>query len=62
MRYLACVATLKWWHSNLNNSISLDYPLENRLATYLIACQHENIIEENFVSVSEMTGSSYRQL
>lgn len=62
MRYLAYIATLKLCHSNLNNSISLNYPLENRLASYLIACQHENIIEENFVSVSEMIGSSYRQL
>lgn len=62
MHALASIATLKLHHSNLNNSISVNYPVENRLASYLISCQQEKIIEENFVSVSEMIGSSYRQL
>lgn len=62
MKYLGYIATMKLYHSNLNNSISVNYPVENRLASYLISCHHEKIIDENFVSVAEMIGCSYRQL
>ena len=36
--------------------------MENRLASYLIACAENKIIQENFVQVAEMIGCSYRQL
>lgn len=40
----------------------MNYPVENRLASYLISCENNMIIEDNFVSVAEMIGCSYRQL
>lgn len=62
MRYLAKTISSKLHESNNNSSISVNYPVENRLASYLIAC-HENLfIKQNFVQVAEMIGCSYRQL
>lgn len=40
----------------------MNYPVKNRLASYLIACQDDMMIEDNFVLVAEMIGCSYRQL
>ena len=62
MRYLATTTSQKLSNSNHNSSISKNYPVENRLASYLIACAENKIIQENFVQVAEMIGCSYRQL
>lgn len=62
MRYLAQTISCKLYDSNQNSSISMNYPVENRLASYLISCENDMIIEDNFVSVAEMIGCSYRQL
>lgn len=62
MRYLAETIAHKLYNSNQNSSISINYPVENRLASYLVSCEHDMIIEENFVQVAEMIGCSYRQL
>lgn len=62
MRYLAQTISCKLYDSNQNSSISMNYPVENRLASYLISCENDMIIEDNFASVAEMIGCSYRQL
>lgn len=52
-----------------NNSINLLYPLENRLASYIVAffnIEDENIkkfaFKENYIEISELLGTSYRHL
>lgn len=62
MRFLAQSISLKLYHSNHNSAISMNYPVENRLASYLISCQDHMFIQDNFVSIAEMIGCSYRQL
>ncbi|WP_418555640.1 cyclic nucleotide-binding domain-containing protein [Longibaculum muris] len=62
IRYLALTMSQKLYNANQNTSISKNYPVENRLASYLIACAENKIIQENFVQVAEMIGCSYRQL
>lgn len=62
MRYLAQTISCKLYDTNHNSSISMNYPVENRLASYLISCEDHFIIEDNFVFVAEMIGCSYRQL
>lgn len=62
MCYLAKSIAYKLYNTNHNSSISLNYPVENRLASYLVACEKEGVIEDNFVLVAEMIGCSYRQL
>lgn len=62
MRYLAETISHKLYNTNQNSSISINYPVENRLASYLVSCEHDMIIQENFVQVAEMIGCSYRQL
>lgn len=61
-QYLAKTISIKLYNSNLNTSISMNYPVENRLASYLIASHNNFIIQDNFVQVAEMIGCSYRQL
>lgn len=62
MRYLAQTISQKLYDTNHNSSISINYPVENRLASYLISCQDHMMIHDNFVQVAEMIGCSYRQL
>ena len=38
MRYLAETIAHKLYNSNQNSSISINYPVENRLASYLVSC------------------------
>lgn len=51
-----------------NSSINLLYPLENRLASFILATCNENkdknkiIFEGNLTEVSELLGTSYRHL
>ena len=48
--------------STQNQSISLNYPVENRLAAYFIVSHKDYIVQDNFVVVAELIGCSYRQL
>lgn len=51
-----------------NSSINLLYPLENRLASYIVAFTNINndnkkiVFNENYVEISELLGTSYRHL
>ena len=62
MRYLARTLSNRLYHANHNTAISINYPVENRLASYLISSAQQLIIKDNFVQVAEMIGCSYRQL
>lgn len=62
MRYLAKSISLKLYYSEHNTSISMNYSVESRLASYLVSCEKHCIIQENFVLVAERIGCSYRQL
>lgn len=44
------------------NSHNLLYPLEERLASYIINISENNIFSENLTSLSELLGTSYRHL
>lgn len=44
------------------NSHNLLYPLEERLAAYIITVSENNIFSENLTSLSELLGTSYRHL
>lgn len=55
--------------SNSNNSsINLLYPLENRLASYIVAlinidnCNNKFVFKENYIEIAELLGTSYRHL
>ena len=55
MKAIAKNLASKLSKSTQNQSISLNYPVENRLAAYFI-------VSHNFVVVAELIGCSYRQL
>lgn len=62
VRFLAQQISLKLYNANHNTSISINYPVENRLAAYFVSCHDHGLIKENFVSVASLLGCSYRQL
>lgn len=61
MEYLAKSMACKLYHANHNASISINYSTRHRLASYLIACQHDERVEESLVQIAETIGCSYRQ-
>lgn len=62
VRFLAQQISLKLYNTNHNTSISINYPVENRLAAYFVSCHDCGLVKENFVSVANLLGCSYRQL
>ena len=52
MRYLARTLSNRLYHANHNTAISINYPVENRLASYLISSAQQLIIKDNFVQVA----------
>ncbi len=48
--------------ATLNTSSHLLYPLENKLAGYIIQVSENNIFSENLTQLSELLGISYRHL
>lgn len=62
LRYIAEELSEKLKNSNRNASISLAYPVENRLASYILAVCSNDLFCEDHGSVAEMIGCSYRQL
>ena len=62
IQYIASSLAFKLYKINQNISVSINYPVENRLASYLVSCEVNHIVEDNFVSVAQMIGCSYRQL
>ncbi len=62
MKMIARNLANKLSKSTQNHSISLNYPVENRLAAYFVVSQKDYIVQDNFVVVAELIGCSYRQL
>lgn len=48
--------------SSKNSTINLLYPLENRLASYILATRDEDVFRANLTEISELLGTSYRHL
>lgn len=59
--YLSRELSRKLKISNQNASISMMYPVENRLASYLIAASNQGVFQENQQESASMIGCSYRQ-
>lgn len=62
LQYLVSELSEKLKNSNRNASISLSYPVENRLASYLMAVCEQDEFKEDHGEVSSLIGCSYRQL
>ena len=62
LQYLVSELSEKLKNSNRNASISLSYPVENRLASYLMAVCERDVFQEDHGEVSSLIGCSYRQL
>ena len=62
MKAIAKNLASKLSKSTQNQSISLNYPVENRLAAYFVVSHKNSIVQDNFVVVAELIGCSYRQL
>ena len=62
MKTIAKNLASKLSKSTQNQSISLNYPVENRLAAYFVVSHKNSIVQDNFVVVAELIGCSYRQL
>lgn len=59
---MATHVSTKLIRSNHNKSVSLNYPVENRLAAYICATANNQIFQQNLQDGAEMIGCSYRQL
>lgn len=70
LRYVCDSLGWKLQSSSNNSSINLLYPLENRLASYILAAREEVIIDnkrvyifnEKLTELAELLGTSYRHL
>ncbi|MEG0308563.1 MAG: transcriptional regulator YeiL [Clostridium sp.] len=70
LRFICDSLGSKLERSSKNGSINLLYPLENRLASYIMATKEEVnrstekiwIFDENLTEISELLGTSYRHL
>lgn len=60
--YVSSILSKKLEISNQNASISLAYPVKNRLASYIVASETNSIFGENQQETSQWIGCSYRQL
>lgn len=62
VQFLAKQVANKLYNMNHNTSISINYPVENRLAAYFVSCHMDGIVKDNFMNVATLLGCSYRQL
>lgn len=62
VQFLAKQVANKLYNMNHNASISINYPVENRLAAYFISCHINGVVKDNFMNVATLLGCSYRQL
>jgi len=69
LKYMCKSLSVKLASSSLSSSINLLYPLENRLASYILAVSPEEseypldgIIADNLIEIAEILGTSYRHL
>lgn len=62
LRFLCEHLSQKMIRSNRNMSISLNYPVDERLASYICCSCQEGIFQENHTHLAEYLGCSHRQL
>ncbi|WP_454054597.1 transcriptional regulator YeiL [Clostridium sp. Marseille-Q7071] len=69
LKYMCKSLSEKLASSSLSSSINLLYPLENRLASYILAVSPEEneypldgIVADNLIEIAEILGTSYRHL
>ncbi|WP_455717521.1 cyclic nucleotide-binding domain-containing protein [Anaerosporobacter sp.] len=62
LRSIASKLALKLNKLSSNSARNLLYPLENRLAAYIISINKELYFSENLVQTAELLGTSYRHL
>lgn len=62
--YISTHLSLKLSSASLSSSVNMLYPLENRLASYILATytNEDSNTTENLTQISEFLGSSYRHL
>ncbi len=62
LRYISSSLATKLSRNTRNCSFNLLYPLENRLATYILASNEDLRFHENLTLLSELLATSYRHL
>lgn len=66
LRYACNSISNKLKDTSQNGAINLLYPLENRLASYILAMKNQVdgkfVFEENLTEIAELLGTSYRHL
>ncbi len=62
MHFITLHLADKLMRSSQNDSINLYYPLENRLASYIIHTSENELFHENLTDVSDLLATSYRHL
>ncbi len=69
LKYICKSLGKKLSNHSTSSSINLLYPLENRLASYILAitpeqdgCPLDGIITDNLIEIAELLGASYRHL
>jgi len=70
LRFICSSLSSKLNRCSKNSSINLLYPLENRLASYILAtvektdnnCEENIVLNGNLTEISELLGTSYRHL
>jgi len=62
LRHLALYLSKKIMHNSAKMSQSLAYPLENRLAEFILMSENDNIYQEKHTEAAEFLGVSYRHL
>lgn len=62
LRYISSSLAMICYNAEINSSISINFPVENRLASYLLAYARNDQVKMNMAAAAPMIGSSYRHL
>lgn len=63
LMYITQSLSNKLASQSLTSSITIIYPLENKLASYLLNINHKNIVTiDNYSNLADLLGTSYRHL
>lgn len=62
LQYISQSLAMKLTRNSMNSSINLLYPVENRLAAYILQAHDGGSFHENYTLLAELLGCSYRQL
>lgn len=62
LNFVCCQTCAKVERNNQNTGINLLYPLEQRLAGYILIMQNSGVFSSNYTYLAEYLGCSYRHL